>query len=353
MSKIAFITGITGQTGSFLAELLLSKNYIVYGLIRRASNLNTFRIDHILDKLSLHYGDLTDLSSIHLILETIKQNHLDMTKLEVYNLGAMSHVKVSFEMPIFTCDTTAKGALNLLEAIRISGLVEKVKFYQAGSSEMFGLVQQIPQTETTKFYPRSPYAVAKLYAHWITINYREAYGLFACNGILFNHESSRRSHNFVTRKITLGVGKIIRAWENNQETPVLKLGNLESKRDWTDARDMVNGIWLMLQQPTPDDYVLCSEKAYSVRDFVEVCFKKRGVTLVWSGTGEKEVGCDQRTGKVCVAVDKRYYRPAEVEFLLGSCAKAREKLNWTPKISLETMIDDMLAQDCPFVEKIL
>lgn len=345
--KIAFITGITGQTASYLCEFLLDKNYVIYGLIRRASTLNTSRIEHLLEHLNLYYGDLTDMSSLQSILLTIQTNHPTLKRLEVYNLGAMSHVKVSFEIPLSTTDSTAKGTLNLLEAIRMNNLISKVRFYQAGSSEMFGKVCQIPQTEKTPFHPRSPYAVAKQFAHSITINYREAYNLFACNGILFNHESPRRTYNFVSRKITLGVGKIIRAKNEQKEIPILTLGNLESRRDWSHAKDMVRGIWMMLQQDVADDYVLCSGYQHSVREFVEICFEKRNIHILWKGFGEDEVGYDAQTNQIYVKVDKKYFRPAEVEFLLGSSLKAYETFQWSPQLSFDQLITDMLDNDCP------
>jgi GDPmannose 4,6-dehydratase len=292
--KIALITGITGQDGSYLAELLLEKKYIVHGLIRRSSSINTNRIEHIFSNpcLKLHYGDLTDSSCLVSILATIKSQYLEMERLEIYNLAAQSHVKVSFEMPEYTADTDAFGTLKLLEAIRINSLEKLARFYQASTSELYGLVQEIPQKETTPFYPRSPYGVAKLYAYWIVKNYRESYNMHATNGILFNHESERRGHNFVTRKITLGLNKILKG-----ETERLVMGNIDSQRDWGHAKDYVEGMWRILQHDKPDDFVLATGEMHSVREFIEAAFKLKGIDIKWKGEGINEIGYDEKTGK--------------------------------------------------------
>jgi GDPmannose 4,6-dehydratase len=339
--NIAFITGITGQDGSYLAELLLEKGYIVYGMIRRMSTINTTRIDHLLDKLKLRYGDMTDTGNIVGILSEIKSNHSDMERLEIYNLAAQSHVKISFEMPEFTGNTDGLGVLRILDAVRICGLIDKTRFYQAGTSEMYGLVQEKPQKESTPFYPRSPYGVAKLYGYWITKNYRESYDMFACTGILFNHESPRRGENFVTRKITIGLGKILRGEEKD-----LVLGNINSLRDWGHARDYVKAMWLMLQQDTPDDYVIATGEEHSVRSFVELCFKKKGFEIEWSGNGVEEIGVDKHTGRTLIRINSKYFRPSEVEELLGDPTKAKGKLGWKLETSFEDLVDEMLAKDC-------
>ncbi len=341
--KIALITGITGQDGSYLAEFLLEKNYIVYGIIRRSSLINTSRIDHIFNhsNLKLKYGDLTDSSNILNILYEIKTSYPDLERLEIYNLGAMSHVKVSFEMPEYTGEVDALGTLRILEAIRSSGIQEKIRFYQASTSEMFGKVQEVPQKETTPFYPRSPYGVAKLYGHWITKNYRESYNLFACSGIVFNHESCRRAHNFVTRKITIGLGKILRG-----ESDRLILGNLDAKRDWGHAKDYVRGMWLMLQHEFPDDYILSTNEMHSVREFVEKTFYLRGFNIKWKGHGLNEIGYDENTGKELVFVSDKYFRPAEVEELLGDSTKARTKLGWYTEYSFDDLVKEMVNNDC-------
>lgn len=343
MSKVAFITGITGQDGSYLAELLLSKNYMVYGLIRRASTFNTQRIEHIFNhpRLKLNYGDLTDSTCLTMCLSNIQKTHLDMERLEIYNLAAQSHVKVSFEMPEYTADTDALGTLKLLEAIRSNGLSDKVRFYQASTSELYGKVQEIPQSETTPFYPRSPYGVAKLYSYWIVKNYREAYGMFACNGILFNHGGVRRGHNFVERKITLGLGKILRG-----ETDRLVMGNLDSKRDIGNAKDYVEGMWLMLQQDEPDDFVLATGKMYTIRELIEIAFEMRGIHIGWKGEGVNEIGYDVNTGKEYIFVNEKYFRPTEVDLLLGNPAKAYSKLGWKPKTDIVDLIREMVEQDC-------
>ena len=347
MTKIALITGITGQDGSYLADLLLEKKYIVWGIIRRASSFNTKRIDHlrfnkeIANKFILKYGDMTDSSCLLNILFQIKQQYSYLERLEIYNLAAQSHVKVSFEMPDYTAQTDGLGTLRLLEAIRSSGYMDKIRFYQASTSEMFGKVQQVPQTELTPFYPRSPYGAAKLYAHWITKNYRESYDMFACSGILFNHESPRRAENFVTRKITISLGKII-----NGEIDKLILGNLDSKRDWGHAKDYVYGMYLMLQQDKPDDFVLATNKMYSVRQFVEKAFGLKGFQIKWKGEGLDEIGYDSITGRELIFVSEKYYRPAEVDELLGDATKAKTILGWQPNIELDELVKEMVTNDC-------
>lgn len=341
MSKFAFITGITGQDGSYLAELLLEKEYIVYGLLRRSSSINTFRIDHIFNKLKLRYGDMTDSTCLISILANIKTEQPDMNRLEIYNLAAQSHVKVSFEMPEYTADTDAFGALKILEAIRINKLEKIARFYQASTSELYGLVQEVPQKETTPFYPRSPYGVAKLYAFWIVKNYRESYGLFASNGILFNHESERRGHNFVTRKITIGLGKILKG-----ETDRLVMGNIDSQRDWGHAKDYVEGMWRILQHDNADDFVLSTGEMHSVREFIEKAFALKGINLVWKGEGVNEIGYDINTNKEYVFIDAKYFRPAEVELLMGDSTKARTVLGWIPEIKFEDLVKKMVENDC-------
>lgn len=341
--KIAFVTGITGQDGSYLAELLLEKGYMVHGLIRRCSSINTMRIDHIFhnSNLFLHYGDLTDSSCLNSILSSIKSKYLDIEVLEIYNLAAQSHVKVSFEMPEYTADADAFGTLKLLEAVRSNGFNEKARFYQASTSELYGLVQEIPQKETTPFYPRSPYGVAKLYSYWIVKNYRESYGMFACNGILFNHESERRGHNFVTRKITKGLGKIL-----SGETDKLIMGNIDSERDWGHAKDYVYGMWLMLQQGNPDDFVLATGEKHTVREFIEKAFALKDIVISWKGSGINEIGYDKNTGKECIFIDEKYYRPAEVDLLIGDSTKARTILEWKPKVSFTELVEKMVTHDC-------
>jgi len=337
--RVALITGITGQDGSYLAEFLLEKNYEVWGVLRRSSNLNTKRIDHIFDRLNLRYGDLTDSTSLTNILSEI--GRLEFDRLEVYNLAAMSHVKVSFDMPEYTGDADAIGVLRLLEALRTSSIDHgKIRFYQASTSEMYGQVAEVPQKETTPFHPRSPYGVAKVYGHWITKNYRESYGLFACSGILFNHESPRRGHTFVTRKITIALGNILAGKQDR-----LVLGNIHSLRDWGHAKDYVKGMWLMLQQDTPDDYVLSTNEYHSVKEFVEKSFGLRGFHIEWKGEGENEVGFDKITGRELVFVSRKYYRPAEVEELLGDSTKARTILGWTPECSFDDLVKDMVEAD--------
>ena len=324
----ALITGITGQDGSYLAELLLEKGYEVHGIVRRSSLINTDRIDHIYDQLHLHYGDLTDSANIIALLQKIKPT-------EIYNLGAMSHVKVSFEMPEYTGEVDALGTLRILEAVRLLDLPCRV--YQASTSELYGLVQEVPQRETTPFYPRSPYGVAKLYGYWIVKNYREAYGLHASSGILFNHESPRRGETFVTRKITRGLSRI-----SVGEQDVLSLGNLDARRDWGHAKDYVRAMWLMLQQPDPDDYVIATGEMYSVRYFVEHAADYFGMNIVWEGEGLDEVGIDRTTGQTVIRVDPKYFRPTEVEQLCGDATKAREILGWEPEIDFQGLVQDMV-----------
>ena len=343
--KVALITGITGQDGSYLAEFLLGKGYIVHGIKRRTSLFNTDRIDHLYKdrhekdvRFFLHHGDLTDSSSL---LRIIQQTQPD----EIYNLAAQSHVAVSFEEPEYTANSDALGALRLLEAIRILGLQNKTRFYQASTSELFGLVQETPQRETTPFYPRSPYGVAKLYAHWITVNYREAYGIFACNGILFNHESPVRGETFVTRKITRALARIKLGVED-----CLYLGNLDAKRDWGHARDYVEAQWLMLQQEKPEDFVIATGAQHSVRDFVNVAAKELGMVIRWQGSGVDEKGYGE-DGKCVIAVDPAYFRPTEVESLLGDASKAKEKLSWTPRVRFEALVQEMVRADMAEAER--
>jgi len=345
MVRVAFITGITGQDGSFLAELLLDKGYQVHGLVRRASLINTDRIEHIFrhPRLHLHYGDMTDGSCLYMCLANIKAAHAtELDVLEIYNLAAQSHVKVSFEMPEYTADTDAFGTLKLLEAIRSNQLVSVARFYQASTSELYGLVQETPQKETTPFYPRSPYGVAKLYAYWIVKNYREAYGLYACNGILFNHESERRGHNFVTRKITQGLGKILRG-----ETDRLVMGNIDSLRDWGYAKDYVEGMWRILQHDVAEDFVLATGEMHTVREFIETAFGLRGFTIAWKGEGPREIGYDVKTGRELIFIDPKYFRPTEVELLLGDASKARDLLQWTPTVGFQELVRIMVEADCP------
>ena len=340
---IALITGITGQDGSYLAELLLEKNYYVWGIIRRASDINTKRIDHLYNnpKLIIKYGDLTDSSNLLHIMSEIRNTYPNLDRLEIYNLAAMSHVKVSFEMPEYTADADGLGVLRLLEAIRSSGIMSKCRFYQASTSELYGLVQEVPQRETTPFYPRSPYGVAKLYGYWITKNYRESYGIFACNGILFNHESPRRGPTFVTRKITRGLNMIL-----NGERKNLIMGNLDSKRDWGHAKDYVYAMWLMLQADKPEDYVVSTNRFHSVREFIEKAFKIKGIDINWKGSGLNEIGYDKNTGKEYIKVSENYFRPAEVEELLGDSSKIRKELNWQPKYDLDDLVKEMVDNDC-------
>lgn len=350
MSRTALITGITGQDGSYLAELLLSKGYVVHGIKRRASSFNTQRVDHIYQdphlpdpKMTLHYGDLTDTSNLTRILSEVRPD-------EVYNLGAQSHVAVSFEAPEYTADVDGLGALRLLEAIRFLGLIGKTRFYQASTSELYGMVQESPQRETTPFYPRSPYAAAKLYAYWITVNYREAYGIYACNGILFNHESPRRGETFVTRKITRGLANISQGLE-----ACLYMGNIDSLRDWGHAKDYVRMQWMMLQQEAAEDFVIATGQQYSVRQFIEWSAQELGVEIEFSGVGVDEIATVSsvdnaispalKPGDVIMRIDPRYFRPAEVETLLGDPAKAKEKLGWVPEITAQEMCAEMVAED--------
>jgi GDPmannose 4,6-dehydratase len=338
--KKALITGITGQDGAYIAELLLEKGYEVHGIKRRASQFNTDRIDHLYQDphekdrdMILHYGDLTDGTNLIRVLQQVQPD-------EVYNLAAQSHVQVSFETPEYTADVDALGAMRLLEGIRLLGLEKKTRFYQASTSELYGLVQEVPQTEKTPFYPRSPYACAKLYAYWIAVNYREAYGLFACNGILFNHESPHRGETFVTRKITRALARIYLGLQD-----CLYLGNLNSLRDWGHAKDYVEMQWLMLQQDQPDDFVIATGVQHSVRDFVNVAARELGLAIRWEGDGVDEKGINPANGKTIVAVDPTYFRPTEVETLLGDPTKAKEKLGWVPKISFEELVKEMVQAD--------
>ncbi len=346
MNKKALITGVTGQDGSYLAELLLKKGYEVHGIKRRSSSFNTERVDHIYKdpheenvKFFMHYGDLTDSTNLIRLVQNIMPD-------EIYNLGAQSHVQVSFETPEYTANSDALGTLRLLEAIKILDLKNKTKFYQASTSELYGKVQEIPQTEKTPFYPRSPYGVAKLYAYWTTVNYREAHGLFACNGILFNHESERRGETFVTKKITRGLARIKLGIDKE-----IYLGNLDSKRDWGHAEDYVRGMWMMLQQNKAEDYVFATGKNYSVRRFVEIVGDKLGFDIQWKGKGLNEKGIDKNTGKTIIRIDPKYFRPTEVDSLLGDASKAREKLGWEPKITLDELVERMVKHDLKEAEK--
>ena len=330
--KVALITGVTGQDGSYLAELLLEKGYEVHGIVRRSSLINTYRIDHIYDneRFTLHYGDLTDATNIIGVIKKVEPD-------EIYNLGAQSHVKVSFETPEYTGNVDGLGTLRILEAVRLLGMEDSVRIYQASTSELYGLVQEVPQRETTPFYPRSPYGVAKLYGYWIVKNYRESYGLHASSGILFNHESPRRGETFVTRKITRGLSRISTGQQN-----VLSLGNLDARRDWGHAKDFVKAMWLMLQQDEPDDYVIATGKQYSVRDFVDAAAPYFGMKIEWMGEGLNEVGYDWNTKRPVIKVDPKYFRPAEVQSLLGDATKAKEKLGWEPETSFTELIEDMV-----------
>lgn len=346
MAKVALITGITGQDGSYLAELLLEKGYEVHGMKRRASSFNTSRIDHLYQdthdknlKFKLHYGDLTDSTNLIRLIQEIQPD-------EIYNLAAQSHVKVSWDCPEYTANADGLGTLRILEAIKILGLQNKTKFYQASTSELFGLVQETPQKETTPFYPRSPYACAKLYGYWITINYRESYDIFAVNGILFNHESPRRGETFVTRKITRAAVRIKLGIEDK-----IYLGNLDAKRDWGHAKDYVEGMWRVLQQDKPEDFVLATGVTTTIRDFCNMTFKELGITIEWQGEGVNERGIDKATGKTIIEVDPKYFRPTEVDLLLGDCSKAREKLGWVPKYDLQALVQEMVQEDLKEAEK--
>ena len=342
MKKKALIFGVTGQDGSYLSELLIKKNYDVHAVKRRSSSLNTERIDHLYKHKNffLHYGDLTDAISVNRLINLVKPN-------EIYNLGAQSHVAVSFVIPNYTANVDALGCLNILEAIKSLNLINKVKFYQAGTSEMFGKVMEIPQTEKTPFYPRSPYGVAKVFSHWMTINYREAYNMFACNGILFNHESPRRGETFVTRKITIGLSKIKLGLEKK-----LVLGNINSKRDWGHAQDFVEAQWLILQQKKPDDYVIATGEQHSVKEFINIAAKYLDMRIYWKGSGIKEKGFNEN-GKVIIECSKKYFRPAEVETLLGNPKKARKLLKWKPKITFKKLVSEMVESDFSKLEKLL
>ena len=340
MKKVAFITGITGQDGAYLAELLLKKDYIVHGLKRRSSSFNTGRIDHLYQdphvnkrNFILHHGDLTDSTNLIRIIQEVQPD-------EIYNLAAQSHVHVSFETPVYTANADGLGTLRILEAIRLLGLVDKTRFYQASTSELYGMAQEVPQNENTPFYPRSPYAVAKLYGYWITINYREAYNLYACNGILFNHESPIRGETFVTRKITRAAARISMGTQER-----VYLGNLDAKRDWGHAGDFVEGMWKMLQQEKPEDFVLATGVTTTIREFTERAFAQVGVTLEWSGSSVDEVGTDAKNGKIVVSIDSAYFRPTEVDLLIGDASKAREKLGWNPTCDLQQMIEEMIKSD--------
>jgi GDPmannose 4,6-dehydratase len=346
MEKVALITGVTGQDGSYLAEFLLKKGYTVHGIKRRSSSLNTARVDSIYQdqhsgncKFILHYGDLSDSTNLIRLIQDIQPD-------EIYNLGAQSHVKVSFDSPEYTADVDGLGTMRLLEAIRLLGLEKKTRIYQASTSELYGKVQEVPQTETTPFYPRSPYGVAKLYAYWITVNYRESYGIYACNGILFNHESPRRGETFVTRKITRAIARIKLGLQEK-----IYLGNLNALRDWGHARDYVEMMWLMLQQDEPDDYVIATGVQYSVRQFVDFAAKEAGMKIRWEGSGVNEKGYDEKTGKCIIEVDEEYFRPAEVETLLGNPAKAKEKLGWVPRTSLDELVSEMIREDLKIAER--
>lgn len=340
MKKVALITGITGQDGAYLAEFLLNKGYVVHGIKRRSSLINTDRVDHLYQdphqpnvRLHLHHGDMTDATNLIRIIQETQPD-------EIYNLAAQSHVQVSFETPEYTANSDALGTLRLLEALRILNLTKKTKFYQASTSELYGKAQEIPQKETTPFYPRSPYAAAKIYAYWVTVNYREAYGIFASNGILFNHESPIRGETFVTRKITRAVARIKLGMAES-----LYLGNLDAKRDWGFAGDYVEAMWLMLQQETPEDFVIATGETHSVREFVELAFAHVGISIKWQGRGVQEKGIDTTTGQVLVQIDPRYFRPTEVDFLLGDPTKAREKLGWKAKVTFPELVQKMVAED--------
>lgn len=344
--KKALITGVTGQDGAYLAEFLLNKGYQVHGLKRRSSSFNTDRIDHLYQdpheknqRFILHYGDLTDSSNLIRIIQQIQPD-------EIYNLAAQSHVAVSFESPEYTANSDAMGALRILEAIRILELTEKTRFYQASTSELYGRIQESPQNEKTPFYPRSPYAAAKLYAYWITVNYREAYGMYACNGILFNHESPVRGETFVTRKITRALARIKLGTQN-----LLYLGNIDAKRDWGHAKDYVEAQWLLLQQDHPDDYCIATGEQHSVREFVEKSASFLGISIRWEGTGTDEIGIDTNTGKTIISVDPRYFRPTEVETLLGDASKAKKELGWSPRISFDQLVEEMVREDLAIAER--
>ena len=347
--KVSLLTGITGQDGAYLSELLLSKGYIVWGIIRRSSSINTARIDHLYENpnLILKYGDLSDSSCISSIVNEIKQKYFSSTineqedRLEIYNLAAQSHVKVSFELPEYTGNIDALGTLRILIALKDLNLNSIVRFYQASTSELYGKVVEVPQNENTPFYPRSPYGVAKLYAHWITKNYRESYNMFACSGILFNHESPRRGPTFVTRKITISIGNILKGKQDK-----LVLGNIDAKRDWGHARDYVEGMWLMLQQDKPDDFVLSTNEFHTVREFVEKAFALKGFDIKWKGEGVNEIGYDANTGRELIFISEKYFRPAEVDELLGDSSKAKRVLGWSARTSFDDLVKEMVDSDC-------
>jgi GDPmannose 4,6-dehydratase len=343
MVRIALISGISGQDGSYLTELLLSKDYVIWGIIRKSSSNEMVNLKHLMGekRLILRYGDLSDGLRLVALLQEIKATHPDLERLEVYNLGALSHVKISFELPEYSGDINGLGVLRFLEAIRLSGYMEKIRFYQASTSELFGKVVEVPQTETTPFYPRSPYGVSKLYGFWITKNYRESYGIYACNGILFNHESPRRHETFVTRKVTAGLGDIV-----NGHTDRLVVGNLDASRDWGHAKDYVRGMWLMMQQETPDDFILCSSETHSVREFIEKTFKLKGFDIKWRGSGVNEIGYDNDTGRELVFVSEEFFRPAEVDLLVGDSTKARTTLKWKPEYTFDQLVAEMVVADC-------
>lgn len=344
MVLVALISGISGQDGSYLAELLLEKEYKVWGLMRKSSApLSSYNHYHLLQhpNVTLKYGDLLDGTGLRSILYDIKNTYSDLDRLEIYNLGAQSHVKVSFEIPEYCSDVNALGVLRFLEAVRLSGYADKIRFYQASTSELFGKVVEVPQKETTPFYPRSPYGISKLYGFWITKNYREAYGLYTCNGILFNHESPRRDELFVTRKITKGLSDIIKG-----RCEKLIMGNIDAQRDWGHAKDYVRGMWLMMQQDTPDDFILCMNENHTVREFIEKSFQLKGFHIKWKGEGLDEVGYDSNTGRELITISEEFFRPAEVDLLVGDCTKARTKLGWSAEYTFDDLIKDMVDNDC-------
>ena len=343
MSNIAFITGINGQDGSYLSELLLSKDYFVYGIVRKSSSINTKRLDHIYNnkKFILRYGDMLDSNCLLNILIEIKNTYEKINKLEVYNLAAVSHVKVSFELPIYISNVNALGTLRLLESIKSSGLIKIIRFYQASTSELYGKISESPQNEKTEFNPRSPYAISKLYSYWIVNHYREAYNMFACNGILFNHSSPRRGETFILRKISLGLKRIL----EGDETPLI-LGNLNSKRDIGHSKDYINGMWLMLQQDYPDDFVLSTGIQFTIREMVEKIFLKKNISIIWKNKGLNEIGIDKKTKKILIKISEKYFRPLEVNELLGDSTKAKKILNWSPKINFDSLINEIVDFDC-------
>ena len=343
MSLVSLITGISGQDGSYLTEFLLEKNYYVWGILRKSSNIDVPNLTSIINhpNLTLKYGDLLDMGILSHILQQIKQTYPDLKRLEIYNLGALSHVKVSFEMPEYCGNVNSLGCVRLLEAIRLCGYSDKIRFYQASSSELYGKVIEIPQTETTPFNPQSPYAISKLYSFWMTKNYREAYNLYACNGILFNHESPRRDKTFVTRKITDGLNNILKG-----KIEYLTLGNLNAKRDWGHAQDYIKGMWQMMQLEYPDDFVLCTGENHTVKEFIEKAFALRGINIEWKGSDLEEIGFDSQSRKVLIKVDEKLFRPTEVDNLLGDCSKAKDKLGWTNLRSFDTLVKETVDNDC-------